>query len=123
MGVEKIGSFGNQPPRDQIQSLTDFWFKGEAGWVGATFNHLPQVGLRGRMGYAIGYNGTGVAMSAYLGRALARRMLGQPGGETGLDQVKFETRPLFNGQTWYRRPVLAWHDLKDRLPSRGATIG
>jgi glycine/D-amino acid oxidase-like deaminating enzyme len=106
-------------PQLENVALEHVW----SGWVGATFNHLPQVGLRGRMGYAIGYNGTGVAMSAYLGRALARRMLGQPGGETGLDQVKFETRPLFNGQTWYRRPVLAWHDLKDRLPSRGATIG
>lgn len=31
--LEKIGSFGNQSPRDQIQSLTDFWFKGEAGTI------------------------------------------------------------------------------------------
>lgn len=94
-----------------------------SGWVGATFSHLPHVGLQGRMGYAIGYNGTGVAMSAYLGRALARRMLGQPGAETGLDGIELETRPFFHGQTWYRRPVLAWHRLKDSLPSRGAAIG
>jgi glycine/D-amino acid oxidase-like deaminating enzyme len=94
-----------------------------SGWVGATFSHLPHVGMHGRMGYAIGYNGTGVAMAAYLGRALARKMLGQPGGETGLDLVEFHTRPFFHGQTWYRRPVLAWHDLKDRMPTRGVTIG
>ena len=29
--LEKIDTFSSQPPRDQIQSLTDFWFKGEAG--------------------------------------------------------------------------------------------
>jgi glycine/D-amino acid oxidase-like deaminating enzyme len=94
-----------------------------SGWVGATFSHLPHVGIHGRMGYAIGYNGTGVAMSAYLGRALALKMLARPGGETGLDDLPLETRPFFFGQTWYRRPVLAYHDLKDSLPARGATIG
>lgn len=94
-----------------------------SGWVGATFSHLPHVGVKGRMGYAIGYNGTGVAMTSFLGQALARKLLGQPGGETGLDGLEFETRPFFHGQTWYRRPVLALHDVKDRLPSRGATIG
>jgi gamma-glutamylputrescine oxidase len=92
------------------------------GWVGATFSHLPHVGLHGRLGYAIGYNGTGVAMSALLGRRLAEKMLGQ-GGATGLDGLELETRPFFHGQTWYRRPVLAWHDLKDNLPASGATIG
>lgn len=93
------------------------------GWVGATFSHLPHVGVQGRIGYAIGYNGTGVAMSAYLGRALALKMLGRPGGETGLDGLPLETRPFFFGQTWYRRPVLAWHDFKDARPASGATIG
>lgn len=92
------------------------------GWVGATFSHLPHVGLHGRIGYAIGYNGTGVAMSAYLGLKLAEKMLGQ-GGETGLDGLELETRPFFHGQTWYRRPVLAWHDVKDNLRASGATIG
>jgi glycine/D-amino acid oxidase-like deaminating enzyme len=92
------------------------------GFVGATFSHLPHVGMHGRMGYAIGYNGTGVAMSAYLGMKLAQKMLGN-GGETALDGLELETRPLFHGQTWYRRPVLALHDLKDRMASCGATIG
>jgi glycine/D-amino acid oxidase-like deaminating enzyme len=96
--------------------LKHFW----SGWVGATFTRLPHVGVTGRMGYAIGYNGTGVAMTAYLGRALARRMLGQPGGRTGLDDVTFATKAFFRGQTWYRRPVLAMHDLQDRLPARGS---
>ncbi len=92
------------------------------GFVGATFSHLPHVGLHGRMGYAIGYNGTGVAMSSYLGMKLAQKMLGK-GSETALDGLELETRPFFHGQTWYRRPVLALHDLKDNMASRGATIG
>ena len=92
------------------------------GWVGATFSHLPHVGLHGRMGYAIGYNGTGVAMSSYLGMKLAQKILGQ-GGETALDGLELETRLFFHGQTWYRRPVLALHDLKDNLTSRGTIIG
>ena len=92
------------------------------GWVGATFSHLPHVGMQGRMGYAIGYNGTGVAMSSYLGMKLAQKMLGQ-GGATALDGVELETRPFFHGQTWYRRPVLALHDLKDNMAMRGSTIG
>lgn len=92
------------------------------GFVGATFSHLPHVGLHRRMGYAIGYNGTGVAMSSYLGLKLAEKMLGT-GGATGLDGLELETRPFFRGQTWYRRPVLALHDLKDNIKASGATIG
>jgi AcrR family transcriptional regulator len=29
--LERLEQFSQQPPRDQIQSLADFWFKGEAG--------------------------------------------------------------------------------------------
>lgn len=105
------------PQLDGVK-ISNVW----TGWVGATFSHLPHVGLHGRMGYAIGYNGTGVAMSAYLGIKLAQKMLGT-GGETALDGMELETRPFFHGQTWYRRPVLAWHDLKDNMRASGATIG
>ncbi len=31
--LEKIAEFSEQPPREQIQSLADFWFKGEASTV------------------------------------------------------------------------------------------
>ena len=105
------------PQLDGVQ-IAHVW----TGFVGATFSHLPHLGVHGRMGYAIGYNGTGVAMSAYLGMKLAQKMLGHI-GETALDGLELETRPFFHGQTWYRRPVLALHDLKDNLASRGATIG
>ena len=63
------------------------------GFVGATFSHLPHVGMQGRMGYAIGYNGTGVAMSSYLGMKLAQKMLGN-GGETSLDGLALEFRTV-----------------------------
>ncbi len=99
--------------------LANIW----SGFVGATFDRLPHIGQHGRIAYAIGYNGTGVAMTAYLGRALARRMLNQKGAETGLDNLPMATFPYYRGQTWYRRPVLAWHGILDKLPSRKATIG
>lgn len=106
-------------PQLESISLEYAW----SGWVGATFSRLPHVGVHGRIGYAIGYNGTGVAMTAYLGRALARKMLGHEGGETGFDHVPFKTKPFFHGQTFYRRPVLALHDVLDRLPSSKAGFG
>nr|WP_306264730.1 FAD-binding oxidoreductase [Pararhizobium sp. IMCC3301] len=106
-------------PQLEEVSLEYAW----SGWVGATFSRLPHVGVHGRIGYAIGYNGTGVAMTAYLGRALARKMLGHAGGETGFDHVPFQTKPFFRGQTWYRRPVLALHDVQDRLPSSKTGFG
>lgn len=31
--LEKIDNFSNQPPRQQAESLADFWFKGEASTV------------------------------------------------------------------------------------------
>jgi len=105
-------------PQLESVSLEFVW----SGFVGATFSRLPHVGIRGRMGYAVGYNGTGVAMTAYLGHALAHKMLGHA-GETGFDNVPFETKPFFHGQTWYRRPVLALHDVQDRLPSRKVGFG
>jgi glycine/D-amino acid oxidase-like deaminating enzyme len=99
-------------PQLEGVSIDHVW----SGQVGATFSHLPHVGLHGRIGYAIGYNGTGVAMTAYLGRALARKILCQLDSATGVDGLELETRPFFHGQTWYRRPILALHGLKDRLP-------
>jgi glycine/D-amino acid oxidase-like deaminating enzyme len=99
--------------------ISHAWF----GMVGATFDHLPHIGSKGRVHYAMGYNGTGIAMSTYLGTRLARRMLGAPDADTGLDGLTFQTRPFYRGKTWFIRPLLAVRDLKDRLPARSSGLG
>lgn len=50
-----------------------------SGHVALTFDGLPQAGaISDKIGYAIGFNGAGVAMSGYVGAQQARRMIGQP---------------------------------------------
>ncbi len=60
------------------------------GLVGLTFDRLPHLGRHPRSGvvYAMGYCGTGVALSTYFGRAVGRWL----GGEGAL--------PAFAGTRW-----------------------
>jgi gamma-glutamylputrescine oxidase len=48
------------------------------GWLGFTFHRLPHMGLlQGGMHFAMGCNGGGVAMAAYLDHQTALRILGR----------------------------------------------
>ena len=92
-------------------SLTHSW----RGFVAFTFDGAPHVGQAEGSWYACGYNGSGVAMSPYLGWRLAQKILGTDQGATGFDPVPFDPQPLYGGNPWFLQVVEMWMKAKDRI--------
>lgn len=92
-------------------TLTHSWH----GFVAFTFDGAPHVGQAEGIWYACGYNGSGVAMSPYLGWRLAQKILGTDQGVTGFDPVPFPPQPLYGGNPWFLQVVEMWMKAKDRI--------
>lgn len=92
-------------------SLTHSW----RGFVAFTFDGIPHIGQVGGVWHACGYNGSGVAMSPYLGWRLAQKILGTDQGTTSFDPAPFTAQPLYGGNPWFLRVVEMWMKAKDRL--------
>ncbi len=84
------------------------------GQMGFTFDKLPHIGERDGVLYAMGYCGTGLPMSTWLGHKLALRVLGDKNGATGLDGRAFPTRPFYTGNPWFLPLIVQWYGHKDR---------
>lgn len=91
--------------------LTHSWF----GYIAYTFDRLPHVGERDGMHYAMGYCGSGVVMSTWLGRKAALRLLGQPEGKSAFAELVHPTSPLYYGKPWFLPFVQAWYQGADML--------
>lgn len=91
--------------------VTHSWF----GYIGYTFDRLPHVGERDGMHYAMGYCGSGVVMSTWLGRKAALRLLGQQEGKSAFGDIKHPTSPLYHGKPWFLPLVQAWYQGADML--------
>ncbi len=85
------------------------------GFVAFTFDGIPHIGEHDGMHYAMGYCGSGVSLSLYLGHKLGRRLLGHKDGATPLDAVTFPTRPFYSGRPWFLGAAVAWYRLLDRM--------
>lgn len=95
-------------------AITHSW----GGYVGFTFDHLPHLGKRDGIHYALGFNGAGSTMGPYLGHKIAMKIIGGEGSECRLDGFEFETRPLYTGNPWFLPALLAGYGLIDRLRSK-----
>jgi hypothetical protein len=67
------------------------------GNVAFTWDTLPHTGVFGGMHYALGCNGSGVAMMTYLGHHTARRIAGSANSTCGFELEVFPDFPLYNG--------------------------
>ncbi len=85
------------------------------GFVGYTFDTLPHLGRNKGIYYAMGYCGSGVAMSGYLGMRIAQQLLGKQEGKTGFDNLKFQTRPFYTGNPWFLGASIMYYRWRDRL--------
>jgi glycine/D-amino acid oxidase-like deaminating enzyme len=85
------------------------------GFVAYTFDELPHTGTHDGVHYAMGYCGSGISLSHYFGHRAGQRILGLAEGRTALDNIPFQTRPLYAGRPWFLKPAMAWYSLKDRL--------
>ena len=86
------------------------------GFVAFSFDHMPHIGLRDGMHFAMGYSGSGAAMAPYLGHKTALRVLGKESdAHTAFDDVPFQTRPLYSGSPWFLGGAVLWYQFLDRI--------
>ncbi len=91
--------------------VTHSWF----GYIAYTFDRLPHVGERDGMHYAMGYCGSGVVMSTWLGRKAALRLLGHADGTSAFADIEHPTSPFYHGRPWFLPLVQAWYQGADML--------
>jgi glycine/D-amino acid oxidase-like deaminating enzyme len=90
------------------------------GNVAMTRSDLPGIGQHNGLWYALGCNGSGVALMPYLGHKLALKVLGHKDGETAFDDIPFTALPFYDGRPWFLPLMTQWYRMRDRL--RGNTV-
>jgi glycine/D-amino acid oxidase-like deaminating enzyme len=85
------------------------------GNVAMTRSDLPGIGQRDGLWYALGCNGSGVALMPYLGHKVASKVLGKPEARTAFDDLPFKAVPLYNGTAWFRPFMTWWYRARETL--------
>jgi len=91
--------------------LTHSW----SGFIAYTFDRLPHVGVRDGVHYAMGYCGSGVVMSTWLGRKAALRLLGHAEAKSAFAELEHPTSPFYYGRPWFLPLVQAWYQGADLI--------
>jgi glycine/D-amino acid oxidase-like deaminating enzyme len=89
--------------------MTHAW----TGNVAFTFDEMPHMGVQDGLHFALGCNGSGIAMMSYLGRETARKIMGRTNRQNAFDQTAFPTHSLYNGSPWFLPMVGAWFRTAD----------
>ncbi len=88
------------------------------GWTGNTaftLDALPHMGEDGGLHYALGCNGSGIAMMTYLGYQTARKIARAANYACAFDSVEFPGHALYNGNPWFLPMIGSYYRLRDRL--------
>lgn len=83
------------------------------GKCGGTFDLYPHIGRHDGIHFAVGYCFAGVPMGTFFGIKLARRILGQKGGESAFDRP-LPTMPFYWGSPWFVPAAISWLSRHDR---------
>jgi glycine/D-amino acid oxidase-like deaminating enzyme len=87
------------------------------GKVALTMDRMPHIGRAGGVMYAMGYSGTGVVMSNWLGTRAAEWMGG--GTTPALAKLRFPIVPApYEGRPWFLPVAGEFFRLQDRLAAR-----
>ena len=87
------------------------------GKVALTMDRMPHIGRAGGVMYAMGYSGTGVVMSNWLGTRAAEWMAG--GAAPALARLRFPIVPApYEGRPWFLPFAGEVFRLQDRLAAR-----
>jgi len=103
-------------PRLAGTRITHAW----TGNVAFTFDFLPHMGMHEGVHYALGCQGSGVAMMSYLGNQLALKIAGGANRASAFDGLPFPTRPLYAGNPWFLPAVGLAYRVRDWLDRRVA---
>jgi glycine/D-amino acid oxidase-like deaminating enzyme len=98
-------------PQLKSTRVTHAW----TGNVAFTFDFLPHMGKDDGMHYALGCNGSGIAMMSYLGTQTARKLIGGANRVNAFDGREFPTRPTYTGNPWFLPLVGAYYRARDRI--------
>ena len=88
------------------------------GWTGNTaftLDALPHMGEEAGMHYALGCNGSGIAMMTYLGYQTARKIARVANYGCAFDGEDFPTHALYTGNPWFLPVVGGYYRMRDRL--------
>jgi glycine/D-amino acid oxidase-like deaminating enzyme len=88
------------------------------GWTGNTaftLDALPHMGEDEGLHYALGCNGSGIAMMTYLGYQTARKIARATNYACVFDSPEFPDHPLYNGNPWFLPLIGSYYRLRDRL--------
>lgn len=101
-----------QFPQLQGLAVTHRW----SGLVAMTMDSLPHLGrLDDRVVYAMGYNGTGVALATHVGPFVADLVLGQRPDAGLLGQLPLPTVPFYPAREMGVRLVAGWYQFLDAI--------
>lgn len=84
------------------------------GNVAFTFDFLPHLGEHEGVHYALGCQGSGVAMQTWIGYQTARMMLGG-NSESAFAEGRFPSFPGYRGNPWVLPLILMWYRLRDQI--------
>ncbi|HEY7763965.1 MAG TPA: FAD-binding oxidoreductase [Aestuariivirgaceae bacterium] len=98
-------------PQLQGCRITHAW----TGNVAFTFDELPHMGKLDGLHYALGCNGSGVAMMTYLGTMSARKIAHANNRRSAFDREEFPTHPLYHGNPWFIPLVGRYFRIRDWL--------
>jgi len=96
-------------PQLKGAKITHAW----TGNVAFTLDEVPHMGKLDNLHYALGCNGSGVAMMTYLGHETARKIAGKVNRANAFDRVEFPDHPLYSGNTWFLPWVGRYFRIRD----------
>jgi glycine/D-amino acid oxidase-like deaminating enzyme len=94
--------------------ITHAW----TGTLAFTFDEASHMGQMDGLHYALGCNGTGIAMMTYLGTQTARRIAGAANAPCSFEGPEFPTSPFYNGNPWFVPLAGEYFKFRDWLDRR-----
>ena len=91
--------------------ITHSW----TGNVAFALDEMPHMGKLKGLHYALGCNGSGIAMMSYLGHQTARKILERKKRVCAFDRENFPTHPLYKGKAWFLPAIGAYFRTRDWL--------
>lgn len=101
-------------PQLKGTKITHAW----TGNVAFTLDEMPHMGKFDNLHYALGCNGSGIAMMTYLGQQTARKVAGKANRVCAFDRPEFPDHPLYNGSTWFLPLVGRYFRTRDWIDRR-----
>jgi glycine/D-amino acid oxidase-like deaminating enzyme len=90
--------------------ITHSW----GGNVAMTLDSMPHIGSVDGVHYALGCNGSGVAMMSYLGHSVGRKIATQSRVPiNAFDMGEIPGHPFYFGNTWFLFAIGSWYQARD----------